>query len=59
MESKYYRKKEKIRQAAIEFQEDVSNHSYSWEYLTLCSIAFESLGKKYGLLTEFRENGII
>ena len=53
----YLLKKAKLRQEAIEWQ-------YSIEYISLDEIIskqayFEKMGKRYGLIKEFRENGII
>lgn len=56
----YKERKEAIRNEAIEFQ-----HSFvdgkQWYYSEIAEITsyFEKQGKRYGLLTEFRENGII
>lgn len=51
--------KELVRAIALDWQGDFSQHHYSY-----CDIAdwvnfFEEYGKKYGLLKEFRKNGII
>ena len=48
----------KARQKAIEWQVDFPNNNYSWGELAEWAAYFERLGKRYGLLTEFRENGI-
>lgn len=56
--SKYYERKEEIRQQAIEWQLDFSNHNYSYYELMEFGEYFYKLGKRYGLLKEFRENGI-
>ena len=56
--SKYYERKEEIRQQAIDYQLDFSNHNYSWSELADWGEYFYKLGKRYGLLKEFRENGI-
>ena len=56
--SRYYEKKAEIRQQAIEWQLDFSNHNYSWGELAEWSNYFYTMGKRYGLLTEFRENAI-
>ena len=55
----YKEMKEKIRQEAIEWQLDFANHNYSYNELAEWGNYFYKLGKKYGLLKEFRENGII
>ena len=56
--SNYYDKKEEIRQQAIDWQLDFSNHNYSWGELADFTSYFYKMGKRYGLLKEFRENGI-
>ena len=56
--NKYQEQKEKAREIAIEWQNNDSNFPYSWEgYAMLCDY-FYKLGKRFGLLKEFRENGI-
>lgn len=57
--SKYNQGKEKWRTAAIEWQADFENHNYSWSELFHFQKMFEYYGKQFGLLKEFRENGII
>lgn len=57
--NKYQIKKGQVRQQAIDWQIDFSNHSYSWWDCQVKVSYFERLGKRYGLLKEFRENGII
>ena len=56
--NKYQKAKEKARNEAIEWQLDFCNHNYSWGELSEFQSYFENLGKRYGLLREFRENGI-
>ena len=48
----------KARQKAIEWQVDFPKNNYFWGELAEWAAYFERLGKRYGLLTEFRENGI-
>ena len=55
----YQREKERVRDKAIEWQTDFGNHNYSYEELAAWNGYFEKLGKRYGLLAEFRENGVI
>lgn len=55
----YAERKEKARNEAIEWQNDFANHNYYWSELAEFSAHFETLGRRYGLLREFRENGII
>ena len=54
----YKTKKEMARQEAIDWQNDFDNHNYSYGELAEFVMHFEKLGKRYGLLKEFRENGI-
>ena len=57
--TKYRMAKEIARNKAIEWQHDFSNHAYTWGELAEFTDYFRKLGKRYGLLGEFRENGII
>lgn len=57
--NKYQKGKEKTRQQAIEWQKDFEDQDYCWGDLIIYQQYFEDLGKRYGLLKEFRENGII
>ena len=57
--SKYAEKKEQVRQQAIDWQRDFCNHNYSYGELAFYSDYFEKLGRRYGLIKEFRENAII
>ena len=54
----YQKSKENARNKAIDWQMDFGNHNYSYEELDTFQNYFKILGKKYGLLREFRENGI-
>lgn len=56
----YKERKEAIRNEAIEFQYSFVDGK-QWYYSEIAEITsyFEKQGKKYGLLKEFRENGII
>lgn len=56
--NRYQTEKAKIRDFAIDWQNDFPNHDYSYSELIAFTDMFTKLGKKYGLLTEFRENGI-
>lgn len=56
--STYQKKTEKAREKAIEWQERFGEQSISCEELAIAQSVFEQLGRRYGLLTEFRENGI-
>ena len=55
----YKRGKEAARETAINWQADFSSHNYSYSELAVFQDVFFRLGRKYGLLREFRENGII
>lgn len=54
----YETKKEMVKQEAIDWQNDFGNHNYSYGELCEFVMHFEKLGRRYGLLKEFRENGI-
>lgn len=54
----YQEQKEKARETAIQWQYENMNYQYSYEGLLILQEYFYKLGKRYGLLTEFRENGI-
>ena len=54
----YEMKKEMARQEAIDWQNDFANHNYSYGELAELGEHFEKLGRRYGLLKKFRENGI-
>lgn len=56
--SKFQAGKESARQKAKDFQADVENMDLSWWDVAHMGEYFEKLGKRYGLLREFRENGI-
>ena len=54
----YARNKAVARHEAIDWQNDFCNHNYSYGELAEFGYYFEKLGRRYGLLKEFRENGI-
>jgi hypothetical protein len=54
----YQQGKERARERAIEWQLDFDNHTYSYGELADFCEYFRRLGKRYGLLREFHENGI-
>lgn len=62
MEMKSYnQRKEEIRNRAIDFQQgygEFAEMNYSWGEIAEWQCYFEKMGRKYGLLTEFHENGI-
>lgn len=51
--------KAELRQRAIDWQNSSVFHDYSYGELAIIQDYFERKGKRYGLLREFRENGII
>lgn len=55
----YEEEKAAARNEAIEWQYEVNKLSLSWWDTCHMTDHFERLGKRYGLLREFRENGII
>lgn len=57
--NKYQRAKENARNKAIEWQLDFNNRNYSYGELAYYGEYFECLAKHYGLVKEFKENGII
>lgn len=57
--NKYQRAKENARNKAVEWQSDFCNHDYSYGELAYYGNYFSRLAKRYGLVREFKENGII
>lgn len=57
--TKYQEKKEKARQQAIEWQYRLSSELLSYDTLSTMQEKFEHLGRRYGLVREFKENAII
>ena len=57
--NKYQKGKEKTRNEAIDWQADFANHNYSYGELASFSDYFEKQARRYGLVKEFKENGII
>lgn len=55
---KYQEMKERVRQMAIDWQLNDANNNASYMELVEIGNLFYKLGKRFGLLTEFRENGI-
>lgn len=56
--NKYQQLKAKARQEAIDTQNDIAEKNLSWWEVAHLSEHFEKLGRRYGLLKEFRENRI-
>lgn len=59
MANSYKIKKERVRQQAIEWQDTTADQSLSYGELAEAQAHFETLGRRYGLINEFRENAII
>lgn len=55
----YQHRKEQAREEAREWQLHFWDSDHSWSELAEENQRFERLGRRYGLLREFRENGII
>ena len=55
----YMQKKEHARQLAQHWQANFSRWNHSYQWCVNWSGRFQRIGKKYGLLREFRENFII
>ena len=54
----YQKQKEKVREEAIDWQLWRAEQSLSYGELADASSYFYKLGKRFGLLREFRENAI-
>ena len=59
MAKSYQERKAQARQEAIEWQNSFALYSYSFEELYYIANRLKEIGKRYGLLKEFRENGIV
>ena len=57
--NRYQKGKEKTRNEAVDWQADFANHNYSYGELAYFSGYFEAKARRYGLVKEFKENGII
>lgn len=57
--SNYEQKKKEARQKAIDWQKENEISRKSYSQLINESAYFEKLGRRYGLLREFRENAIL
>jgi hypothetical protein len=54
----YQKAKARARELAIKFQQEISDENPSWWEICDAQDFFRNLGRRYGLLREFRENGI-
>lgn len=57
--SNYERKQAILRDFAIQWQYDFSEFAYSYSDLVMYGDFFREYGRKYGLIREFQENGIL
>ena len=57
--NEYQRRKDQAREQAKEWQRRFSDTSHSWAEVSEDVARFERLGRRFGLLREFRENGIV
>lgn len=55
----YQKEKDAARDEAIEWQLDFDNHTYSYGELIWFEAYFEKKARRYGLVQEFKANGII
>lgn len=55
----YQRGKNAAREQAIQWQADFSDRSIPWAAIAAEQRQLEQLARRYGLLREFRENGVI
>lgn len=55
----YRKAQERARNKAVEWQIDFDNRNYSYGELVYWQSYFERLGRRFGLINEFKENGII
>ena len=55
----YQKNKARVRDMAQIWQAATAERNISWGELAESAIYFAKIGKRYGLLTEFKENGII
>lgn len=56
----YEKKKERARQWAIDWQVALDSEvQHSWQWCIEWAERFEKIARKYGLLREFKKNGIL
>lgn len=55
----YKTRKDAARDAAIMAQQEAAEQSQSWEEVAETADRLERLARRFGLLREFRENGLI
>lgn len=57
--NKYQKNKARARHTAQAWQAAMSETAQSWGEIAESTAYFEKIGKRYGLIKEFKENGII
>lgn len=55
----YQKRKAAVREEAVLWQAEASGQDMSWGELAASCEYFARLAKRYGLVREFKENGII
>ena len=55
----YAVQKNNAREIAIKWQNDFNNHNFSYSELVQFQDYFTKISKRYGLVKEFKENGLI
>lgn len=59
MAPRYEQQKQRARELAQEWQRTFGDTAHSYAELAEDAARFERLGRRFGLLREFRENGIL
>lgn len=57
--SNYAAKKDAARKLAIDWKNAAATRAHSWKWCAEWAARFEKIGRKYGLLREFKNNGIL
>lgn len=57
--SKYTKGKARTRELAMQLQADLSENSTSYAELAEIQAKLKKLGTQYGLIREFKENGLL
>ncbi len=55
----YQQRKSELRSHAMVWQYDIANTEMSWAFIADVTSRLEKDAKRYGLVREFKENGII
>lgn len=54
----YQKRKDQARQEALKWLDGFTDRLFYWGDMAVFTAYFHRIGKRYGLLTEFRANGI-